>query len=74
LLGTATGLGAPTDVSTSGVSPAAIVPGDFNGDGRIDLAVVGQANGSGTMAILLGNGEGTPAVLEQRTSSRIRFL
>jgi hypothetical protein len=50
------------------LSPAAIVADDFNGDGRLDLAVTGSlvatngqsfANGGGEVAILLGNGDGT---------------
>lgn len=45
-----------------GTSPAAIVVGDFNGDGKIDIAVANS--GSGDVSILLGNGDGTfqPAV------------
>jgi hypothetical protein len=40
-----------------GASPQAVVTGDFNGDGRLDLAV---ANGAGsTVSILLGNADGT---------------
>jgi uncharacterized protein (TIGR03437 family) len=59
LLGTATGFESPLTVSSGGISATAIVSGDFNGDGKPDLAIVGQANGSGTLAILLGNGDGT---------------
>ena len=35
--------------------------GDFNGDGRIDLAVAGNDSqtGTGEVAVLLGNGDGT---------------
>jgi len=40
-----------------GTNPAAAVAGDFNGDGKPDLAVVNQ--GSGNVSILLGNGDGT---------------
>jgi hypothetical protein len=36
-------------------SPAGVAVGDFNGDGKVDLAV---ANGN-SVAILLGNGDGT---------------
>ena len=40
-----------------GSSPDAIVAGDFNGDGHLDLAV---ANTDGdTVSVLLGNGDGT---------------
>jgi len=46
----------------TGNGPSAIAAGDFNGDGRLDLAVVNTTDG--TVSILLGNGEGTfqPAV------------
>jgi len=40
-----------------GTSPVAIAVGDFNGDGKIDIAVAN--NGSGDVSILLGNGDGT---------------
>jgi len=40
-----------------GTAPAFIVTGDFNGDGKIDIAV-GNA-GSNDVSILLGNGDGT---------------
>lgn len=45
-----------------GNGPNAIASGDFNGDGKLDLAVVNTTDG--TVSILLGNGEGTfqPAV------------
>jgi len=36
-------------------APIAIVTGDFNGDGKLDLAVVGTTS----VSILLGNGDGT---------------
>jgi hypothetical protein len=38
------------DVSNNGIGPA--VAGDFNGDGRLDLATFDYVNG-GTVAILL---------------------
>jgi hypothetical protein len=42
----------------SGTGPMSIVLGDFNGDGRADLAVL-EAAGAGAVAVLLGNGDGT---------------
>jgi uncharacterized repeat protein (TIGR01451 family) len=45
-----------------GTSPAGIAVGDFNGDGKPDIAVANT--GSSNVSILLGNGDGTfqPAV------------
>ncbi len=45
-----------------GTSPSAVVVGDFNGDGKPDMAVANS--GSNNVSILLGNGDGTyqPAV------------
>jgi hypothetical protein len=40
-----------------GSAPVAQVADDFNGDGKTDLAVVNQ--GSNTVSVLLGNGNGT---------------
>jgi FG-GAP-like repeat len=47
-------LGSP--VSTGGIRPAGVTTGDFNGDGRPDVAAVN--NGSGDVAVLLGDGQG----------------
>ena len=42
--------------NATGSDPDSIVAGDFNGDGRLDLAI---ANGeSNTVSVLLGNGDG----------------
>ena len=45
-----------------GKSPTAVAVGDFNGDGKPDVAIAN--NGSSNLSILLGNGDGTfqPAV------------
>jgi hypothetical protein len=48
--------GSPVAVTTS-TPPYTVVAGDFNGDGILDLAVGGWAND--TVAVLLGNGDGT---------------
>src|SRR5262249_47187189 len=40
-----------------GKGPDAIVTGDFNGDGRTDLAVANEYDN--TVSVLLGNGDGT---------------
>jgi hypothetical protein len=39
--------------------PGSMVASDFNGDGKLDLAVVGDYVSSGGVTILLGNGDGT---------------
>ena len=40
-----------------GSQPDSVVVGDFNGDGRLDLAVANA--GDGTVSVLLGRGDGT---------------
>jgi uncharacterized repeat protein (TIGR01451 family) len=57
---TLTGVNFPSTASSTvgvGRGPAGFVTGDFNGDGKIDLAVANKNDG--TVSILLGNGDGT---------------
>lgn len=46
----------PTTFAT-GANPAGIAVGDFNGDGRDDMAVVSQAV-AGSVGVLLSNADG----------------
>jgi len=48
--------GAPV-LYTTGSDPVAVAARDFNGDGKVDLAVVN--NYSNSVSVLLGNGDGT---------------
>ena len=41
----------------AGASPSSVAVGDFNGDGKLDMAVANF--GSASISILLGNGDGT---------------
>ncbi len=51
-------VGRPIGIDDPGENgPSAIVAGDFTGDGRLDLAIANY--NSGTVSILLGNGDGT---------------
>src|SRR5207253_4986851 len=40
-----------------GRNPTSVTAGDFNGDGKLDLAVTNE--GSNNVSVLLGNGDGT---------------
>jgi hypothetical protein len=62
LLGNGDGTFQPQVTYAVGNGPIKIVAGDFNGDGRTDLAVVNAGRNpdySGSVSVLLGNGDGT---------------
>jgi hypothetical protein len=46
----------PTATFPTGPTPAAIVKGDFNGDGMLDVAIINQ--GDSSLTLLLGDGQG----------------
>jgi hypothetical protein len=50
--------GRPVPYLTGAPAPNGVALGDLNGDGRLDV-VVANADVSGTVAVLLGNGDGT---------------
>ncbi len=57
LLGNGDGTFHAAPSPATGNAPSGIAVGDFNGDGRTDLAVTNA--GDNTLSILLGNGDGT---------------
>ena len=61
LLGYGDGMFQQAKQTLLGFTPSAIVDGFFSEDGRLDLAIAssGISSNSGTVSILLGNGDGT---------------
>jgi hypothetical protein len=55
----AVGFGAQGSVSLGSISPTDVAVGDFNGDGKADLAITSRTSGANTVTILLGKGDGT---------------
>ncbi len=61
-------LGSPVNTTLSSTNPLALVAGDFNGDGRLDVAVIYGTlvplSTGNSVDVLLGNGDGSfqPAV------------
>jgi len=54
------GFGAPANFAVGG-TPASVATGDFNGDGKLDLAVANSL--VGTLSVLLGDGAGAFAAV-----------
>ncbi len=65
---------APQQAFATGSSPRSVAVGDFNGDGRLDLAVANQ--GSNSVSVLLNTtpvGQTTPAFAPQQTFTTGRY-
>jgi hypothetical protein len=57
LLGNGDGTFQPPINAATGAEPVSVAAGDFNGDGKLDLAVANQSDG--TISVLIGDGDGT---------------
>ena len=71
LLGQGDGTFATQTTYPTGTQPISIAIGDFNGDGKLDLAVANL--GSNTVSILLGQGDGTFAAQTTYPTGRLPF-
>src|SRR5260370_4517138 len=54
----------------AGFNPHFVALGDFNSDGRLDLAAVNYGSATATVSVLLGNGDGTFHTAENSATSR----
>ncbi|HEV2177960.1 MAG TPA: FG-GAP-like repeat-containing protein [Terriglobia bacterium] len=59
LLGNGDGTFQPPIITQAPITPFAIGVGDFNRDGKLDVATAGQFLGTSEATIFLGNGDGT---------------
>ncbi len=59
LLGNGNGTFKPAQTIVATGNPTFVAVGDFNNDGRLDLAVANGSSLTGTVSILFGNGDGT---------------
>jgi hypothetical protein len=59
LLGNGNGTFSLQSTTTVFTTPVSTVVGDFNGDGKLDIAVVDRASGGDVVRVFLGNGDGT---------------
>jgi hypothetical protein len=57
-LGNGDGTFRPAITATAGLSPVGIASADFNGDGKLDLAIANN-DYNNSVSVLLGNGDGT---------------
>jgi len=66
------GFAAAVTYASGGAYPGSVTAGDFNADGKIDLAVV-NGGGNGNLGVLLNAGQYQPAVRGLDSPHAIRF-
>ncbi len=74
-LGNGDGTFTAASLPDTGFSPYGIAVGDFNGDGKLDMAVVNQCGNTGdcaagSISVLVGNGDGTFTLAASPTVGR----
>ena len=68
---------AKTTLTSPLASPVSVVVGDFNGDGKLDLAVVDRGTSGDEVYVFPGNGDGTfqtPAVISLGVSAAANII